>query len=295
MMRTRYKDASEHRYVKKCVVDDLHGLLHAETTIRRDSLVKFGNAPPTEEEVRRGVAIDPLIHNRIVLQKSGAVSAEYMMPFRREYTSTCFALYVAADLTYVGVPMADPFSGSGELKAVVDQNERIRRARLAVNALEVFLGDFRGAGSSRALPHSKLLEAVAVVGSSKVSPVISAFYDDYIEQTATSLPEAATDLEVVFYNINLDDVIKTLESKYGAESDSVKSWKRWREKVRETKTTSDLFKTIEEVVAKFTGKEKVRVLREEEIKEMEEEIEKSRKETAGEKGRGRARKEEEMG
>lgn len=272
MMRTRLPAKSEHRYLQRCVVDDLHGFLHAETATRRDSVAKFGNALPIEEDVRKGVSIDPLIHNRIVLEKTGSVSREFMMPFRREYTSTCFALYATADLTYASVPMADPYTDNGDLKLVVSKGERLRRISLAIEAFKVCFTDIRGAGSSRSLPHAKLLEAIALVGSSKFAPLVSAFYEDYIEQTLTSLPEPGGNLAIIVYNIDVAKEIERLEARYRSESDVMKRLRNWQGKIYEAKTTAGFFRAIEEKVCEFSEQESVKELTEEEIKQLEKEV-----------------------
>lgn len=290
MMRTRLPDKSEHRYLQKCVVDDLHGFLLAgeELAMRRDSLVKFGNTIPIEEHVRNGVPIDPLIHNRVVLERTGSVSREYMMPFRREYTSTCFALYAAADLTYVGVPMADPYTQDGRLKLVINRDERLRRVRAAIEAFEVCFTSVQGAGSSRSLPHAKLLEGVALIGSGKIAPLISAFYEDYVEQMLSSLPEPRDDLAVVVYNIDIAEEMTKFESKYGPESELVKRLREWQGKIYETKAITYFFRIIKEKALEFSKQEPVEELTEEGIKKLEEEIGEKLEEVAkrSEKKRG---------
>ncbi|MBO3800617.1 MAG: DevR family CRISPR-associated autoregulator [Candidatus Brockarchaeota archaeon] len=291
MMRTRLPLASEHRYIQKCVIDDLHGFLLArgeqEVTsegetqekdaerverrglaIRRESLVKIGNALPVEEHVRRGVSIDSLVHNRIVLKETGEVDKNYMMPFRREYTSSYFAFYAAADLTYVGVPMSDPYADDGSLKIVIDNNERLRRIGLALDVFMVYFSDVRGAGSSRSLPHTELLEAVALITSKKASSLISAFYEDYVEQTFTSLP--LDDVTIVIYNI--DEKIEKLKEKYKNNVEGLKVWER----IYRTETVKDFFRVIKEKSFELARQEKVKEIGEEDIKKLETEVQKTR-------------------
>lgn len=306
MMRTRLPLESEHSYVKRCVIDDLHGFLCAERerkisqtsasegraeegaeksdeeervlAIRRESLIKIGNALPVEEHVRRGVSVDSLIHNRIVLKKTGVVDENYMMPFRREYTSSGFAFYAASDLTYVGVPMSDPYTNDGKLKIVISKNERLYRIGLAIDGFMAYFSDVRGAGSSRSLPHTKLLEAIALITKKRTSPLISAFYEDYIEQTLISL--SSNDATIVAYNI--DEKIDKLKEKYKDDSNKLRIWE---EKIYKTKTFEDFFKVVKEKIHALVDQEEVEELKDDEIKKLEEEVRKTKKE--GRKGRKR--------
>ncbi|MEM2173294.1 MAG: DevR family CRISPR-associated autoregulator [Thermoproteota archaeon] len=306
MMRTRLPLESEHSYIKKCVIDDLHGFLCAEReqketqpsasegkaeedaeksdeeerglAIRRESLIKIGNVLPVEEHVRRGVSIDSLIHNRIVLKKTGVVDENYMMPFRREYTSSYFAFYAVSDLTYVGVPMSDPYTDDGKLKIVIPKDERLRRIGLAIDGFMAYFSDVRGAGSSRSLPHTKLLEAIALISKRGTSPLISAFYEDYIEQTLTSL--SSNDTIIIAYNI--DEKIDELKEKYKDDDNKLRIWE---EKIFKTKTFEDFFKMIKEKIRVLTNQEEVVELKEDEIKKLEEEIRKTKK--RGKKGKKR--------
>jgi len=86
--RTRLKVKSEEDMIKACVIDDIHGFLATETTVRRESLFKVSFAVPVEELRPQVVSVT---HNRVVTEETGEISKEGMIPFKNDYASGIYA------------------------------------------------------------------------------------------------------------------------------------------------------------------------------------------------------------
>ncbi len=175
--RTRIKVNSENEMIKKCVLDDLHGFLCTETTVKRESLIKVSFAIPVEEKI---FGVTTITHNRVVTEETGAVAREGMMPFKSEYASGLYAFAISMDLKYVGIPLANPNNKA------IDDDTRKTRAKLAIQALSHILQGEIGAKQARAFPITKPTEALVVISKKPVPAPIHGYYRDYITESLRS-------------------------------------------------------------------------------------------------------------
>ena len=161
--------------------NDVHGFLspQEEKPVKRDSLIKVSFAVPVLEEGNlKAVSKFAVQHNRVVpptvnvKQREG----EGMMPFKQEYGTGLYAVALRMDLAHIGKPLFD------ECQAVLDSNEKKRRAKASVLAL---LSLLTGAGSkqARALPIASVREVLIAVSQSPIPNLIHAAYHDYCERS----------------------------------------------------------------------------------------------------------------
>jgi len=175
--RTRLKVNSEDELIKKCVIDDIHGFLSTETTVKRESLFKVSFAVPVEEI---GAKIVSVTHNRVVTEESGKIAKDGMMPFKNEYASGIYAFAVAFDAKYTGIPLANPSNKA------IDDAQRRERVKIAIAALGNMLQGEMGAKMSRALPISKTIQSIVVVSKVPVPAPTHAYFKDYAQETIKS-------------------------------------------------------------------------------------------------------------
>ncbi|MHA1616434.1 MAG: type I-A CRISPR-associated protein Cas7/Csa2 [Candidatus Njordarchaeales archaeon] len=180
--RTRLRVDSEKEMLSKCVLDDLHGFLCTETTVKRESLVKLSFAVPVEENIFN---IATVTHNRVVVDESGAIAKEGMMPFKNEYASGIYAFAIAMDLKYVGIPLANPKEKGLDIK------ERKKRAKLALQALGNLLQGETGAKQARAFPITRPLQALVVISKQPIPAPIHAYFRDYVEESIKTYKDLA--------------------------------------------------------------------------------------------------------
>ncbi|MCS7105520.1 MAG: type I-A CRISPR-associated protein Cas7/Csa2 [Thermofilaceae archaeon] len=237
MYRTSVERDSEFDYVTACAIEDLHGFLFPDASIRRESLVKFSFLLPVEELRSEYSAIT---HNRVVLTEEGKIPAreQAMMVFKREHASALYGFAASMDLKYVGRSLADPENQS----KVLGLDERKVRAKAAVlSLLDVFSGRF-GAAASRALPIMKLEELVCAVSPQPLPNLVHGFYGDYLEESGRvlkaylSVVSKGRPLKVfasgervskVLKQYLPDDVLSVEESAYAALVDAAKVVEEW--------------------------------------------------------------------
>ncbi len=208
--RTRLRVESESDMISKCVLDDLHGFLCTETQVRRESLIKLSFAVPVEERIFN---ICSVTHNRVVVDESGKISKEGMMPFKNEYASGIYAFAIAMDLKYVGIPLANPN------KNVINNSDRKDRAKIALEALGSLLQGEIGAKQARAFPIAKPLQALVIISKYPIPAPTHAYYKDYIEDTMETYRGLITNgllgkdtIEIHTYGIKNIDISKELKN-----------------------------------------------------------------------------------
>lgn len=179
MFRSTMQHNSEYGFIEACAIEDVHGFLQPQQTIRRESIAKFSFLLPVEEMRSEYLA---LTHNRVVVDEKGATpkGEREMMVFKREYASGLYGFLMSFDLAYVGRSLADP-------SKVIQLSDRKLRARAAVLALaDVLTGKF-GAAAARALPAIRVVELIAAVSDNPIPNLIHGFYSDYVEESARIL------------------------------------------------------------------------------------------------------------
>jgi len=199
--------ASEEEFLKRCAIEDLHGFLQPDQQIRRESIVKFAFMLPVEDLRAEYAAVT---HNRVILKPTGRIQAqEAMMVFKREYASGVYGFACALDLTYVGVPLANP------VEPVIEPEDRRVRAKAAMLALADLLTGRFGAASSRALPVMRTTEVICAVAKQPLPNLVHGFFKDYAEESARVLKAAldsglVQDLKVFAAGCKPSEALKVL-------------------------------------------------------------------------------------
>lgn len=179
MYRAAVELGSEYDYIKSCAVEDVHGFLQTEATIRRESIAKFAFWVPVEDMRSEYRAIT---HNRVYVNERGAIprDEQEMMVIKREYASGVYGFLISLDLAFVGRALSNP-----SLALPID--ERKVRAVSSVLALADLLTGRFGAASSRAIPIVRVIELMAAVSESPLPNLVHGFYMDYAEESARIL------------------------------------------------------------------------------------------------------------
>jgi CRISPR-associated protein Cst2 len=206
MFRSNISLENEFEYVKACAIEDLHGFLYPQASIRRESLVKFSFMLPVEEIRSEYSAVT---HNRVVLTEEGKIPAaeQAMMVFKREYASGIYGFLALMDLKYVGRSLADPENPN----KVLDLNSRKIRSKAAVLALADMLSGKFGAAASRALPIVRVVELICAVSGQPIPNLVHGFYSDYAEESAKILKTVHSmnkQLKVFAYGDRIADILK---------------------------------------------------------------------------------------
>ncbi|MEM1509162.1 MAG: type I-A CRISPR-associated protein Cas7/Csa2 [Thermofilaceae archaeon] len=182
MYRTNIERAGEFEYVKACAIEDVHGFLYPDASIRRESLVKFSFMLPVEEMRSEYSAVT---HNRVVVNEEGKIPSreQAMMIFKREYASGLYGFLTSMDLKYVGRSLADP-ENPGKL---LDLSSRKTRVKAALLSLADLLSGRFGAAAARALPIIRVEELVCAVSDQPIPNLVHGFYSDYAEESGRIL------------------------------------------------------------------------------------------------------------
>jgi len=182
MYRSTLDLNEEYEYVKECAIEDLHGFLHADKQIRRESIVKFSFMIPIEEQRSE---FSSITHNRVVTDEEGKIpkGEQAMMLMKREHASGIYGFLCSMDLAFAGVSLANP-------DKKLPQYDRKIRAKAAIVALtDLFSGHF-GAAQARATPIIKTLEFICVASKKPMPNAVHGFYKDYAEETASTVKAA---------------------------------------------------------------------------------------------------------
>jgi CRISPR-associated protein Cst2 len=215
---------SEADAVQKCAIHDVHGFLAAEERnqppIRRESTVKFAFMLPAEEAVE-SISSDPITHNRVVVSEKGKIERKGgMMIFKREYTSAIYGFLASFEAYAVGRTWARAFSNNG---FDVEDEERKRRIKAALEAFaHLLMGDF-GAARARAFPAIKPLEVIAVA-SRRIAPnLVHGFYRDWKRLSLEMIKSWASNYkdEVLVLTYNIDKELVEDLKKVGVKVEEV--------------------------------------------------------------------------
>jgi CRISPR-associated protein Cst2 len=236
MYRSTMDLNNEFEFIKTCAIEDVHGFLQPDASIRRESLVKFSFMLPVEEMRSEYAAVT---HNRVVLTEEGKIPAEEqaMMVFKREYGSGLYGFLVSMDLKYVGRSLADPENKEKTLGV----DDRKIRAKVAVLSLADVLSGRFGASIARALPAIKVEEILCAVSKSPIPNLVHGFYKDYLEESARilrALSSSGKQLKVYVYGDKVKEILKSTvpenivsieESAYSALVSAAKVTEEWLE------------------------------------------------------------------
>jgi len=228
----------EEKFVKDCVICDIHGYLIAQEAkgkseegesetstekgkqkvppLRRTSRTMFSWLMPilgydtTQKQV---------IHTRVSQQESVAEGkGAAQMIFNKSYASGIYAFVSALDIDRVG--LVELNLGTSTPYAIND-NERKERIKVAIEAYRLMLSGQIGASLSHALPHQNLIEVLVVHSETGSLPFpISPMYSDYLEKTIGLMPQGtqflywgSASLSEVAKKKTVDDIFQELLSK----------------------------------------------------------------------------------
>ncbi|MGC8987928.1 type I-A CRISPR-associated protein Cas7/Csa2 [Infirmifilum sp.] len=158
----------EKELIKRCVVEDVGGfLVPTEVPVKRTSLFYIGYMVPAYDSFKVAVA-DPQFHVRHAPSLIG-VGEGSSEAGREEFRETGQAIYVvelasavytaSAALNVTGIGCTSTFS----IECILKNEERLKRAEVALKSLYYLLVGMFGAKRTRFLPHYRLLSAVAAV------------------------------------------------------------------------------------------------------------------------------------
>ena len=182
------RPSSEEEGVKGCILCDMHGYMNVDITPteRRLSRVLFSWMLPVLE---KEVSLKQVIHNRV------SSDPQEMMPFYKSYASGMYAFVSGVDLYRLGYSDLN-------IKYHIAQDERIRRAIIALRAFTPLLDGAMGASLSHAIPHVKPLSMVVAVSRGSVplpfpvSPIYPEAYTTY-----KGILKGIPDVALIGYNI----------------------------------------------------------------------------------------------
>lgn len=183
---------SEDEAIQECAICDTHGYLITREaggesdrgiSARRSSRVMFSWLMPV-------LNIDT-IHKQVVhtrVSQHGRIEEDQsaQMIFYKSYASGIYAFVSALDVERIG--LVDQRIG-GEDPYVVDNNERILRTKVAIEAYRLLISGQMGASLSHALPHVNLREVLVCYSETGPLPFsISPMYPDYLAKTVSIMP-----------------------------------------------------------------------------------------------------------
>jgi CRISPR-associated protein Cas7/Csa2 subtype I-A len=183
------KPRSELEIIKGCVGEDIHGFLRADPPLRREALARFSWMLPllNEEVVEASGLPTPfrvVQHTRNIREiteeaaKRMGISMDelkrWQMPFPRSYAAGIYGFVSTLDLDHVGYSFS-----TGEK---LDEEERKRRRRVAVQAYIPMITGACGASLARALPISEILEVTTILSEKPIPAPAHPLHPSYIEE-----------------------------------------------------------------------------------------------------------------
>jgi len=191
MYRSTLELSDEFDFLKACAIEDVHGFLHTDNQIRRESLVKFSFLIPVEDQ---RAEYSSVTFNRVFVDEKGSIPKEQqaMMVMKREHASGIYGFLCSMDLAFAGVSLANPN------KRLPPEDSKTR-VKAAVAALTELLSGRFGAAQSRSLPIVKVIELICVASRKPVPNAVHGFYKDYAEETAR-IVKASIDQKLVEAN-----------------------------------------------------------------------------------------------
>jgi len=197
----------EEKFVKDCVICDIHGYLIAQEAkgkgeeeesetstekgkqkvppLRRSSRVMFSWLMPV---LGYDTTQKQVIHTRVSQQESVAEGeGAAQMIFNKSYASGIYAFVSALDVDRVG--LVELNLGTSTPYAIND-NERTKRIEVAIEAYRLMISGQIGASLSHALPHQNPIEVLVAYSEERPLPFpVSPMYSDYLEKTIGLMPQ----------------------------------------------------------------------------------------------------------
>ncbi len=193
-------DKGAEEVVRNCIICDVHGFLSAigTTSERRSSRVMFSWLMPVITSNSKQV-----IHSRVksgmgFKDKEKELSMGFkdkekelisQRPFSKSYVSGIYAFVSALDVERIGLLETKLVNTN---PYVVNDNDRKKRIKVAIDAYRYLISGQLGASLSHALPHGNPLEILAIYSEQGPLPFpISPMYSDYVPKTVGLMPQNA--------------------------------------------------------------------------------------------------------
>jgi len=228
----------EEKFVKDCVICDIHGYLIAQEAkgkgeeeesetskekgkqkvppLRRSSRVMFSWLMPV---LGYDTTQKQVIHTRVSQQESVAEGeGAAQMIFNKSYASGIYAFVSALDVDRVG--LVELNLGTATPYAIND-NDRKERIKVAIESYRLMISGQIGASLSHALPHQSPIEVLVAYSETGPLPFpVSPMYSDYLEKTIGLMPQGTQFLywgsespSGVTKENTIDEIFKKLLSK----------------------------------------------------------------------------------
>lgn len=193
------KHEFEKKAIEESIVADIGGFLYTgDIPVKRTSRLYTSYLLPTYDAIE-ATAIEAQFHARHI--PSETVGREAETAKEEEARRAQMIYYVEVATALYGIGLALNLGGIGRTSLVkiedaVKQDERLRRIKIAVGALEaLFAGQGFGAKLTRFAPVKRVVSAVAVLSSQTPFVNTPPQYSDYIENTIGRVWDHCTFLE----------------------------------------------------------------------------------------------------
>lgn len=197
----------EKMIISHCVVEDVGGFLYAEAeNVKRTSRFLTGYMIPTKESIQETI-IDAQMHSRYALG-TPFVKEQGQMIYHVELSSSVYTFSFDLESKYIG-KATFTYGKVGE--PVVDENERIKRIEIALDALKKFLIEFGfGAKKTRFLPISEW-ESVIVAVSDDIWTVPHSLTQEYGKNAIEKLKKIDHNTKLFIYGIEPEKINDKIE------------------------------------------------------------------------------------
>lgn len=188
---------TEEDAVKGCAICDIHGYLLAEKaqkeskqegekgiSRRRSSRVMFSWLMPV---LKSEIPQKQVVHTRVSQQETEEGASATQMIFNKSYASGIYAFVSALDVERIG--LVDLNLGN-EDKYAIDEEERKKRIRSAIEAYRYLISGQMGASLSHAIPHCDPKEILVAYSENGPLPFpVSPMYSGYLDKTIGLMPQ----------------------------------------------------------------------------------------------------------
>jgi CRISPR-associated protein Cst2 len=172
----------ELELIKRCAGEDIHGFLRAKPPLRRESLARFSWMLPllNEEAVKTFGLSTPfrvLQHSRnvrVIPEVAPEEVRQAQMPYPRSYANGVYGFISTLDLDHVGYSFTNG--------KYIDDDQVLKRRKIAVQAYLPMLTGAIGASLARALPVSDALEVLVATSDKPIPAPVHPIYPDYINE-----------------------------------------------------------------------------------------------------------------
>lgn len=206
------KLTDEANFVMKCAICDIHGYLIAqEAKGEAEEEIEEGNEKEKKGKKQKGFNLrrtsrtmfswlipvlgfdttqKQVLHTRVSQQQEMAEGeSAAQMIFNKSYASGFYAFVSVLDVDRIGLV---ELNLGTENPYAIDEDERKKRIKVAIEAYRLMISGQIGASLSHALPHSNPVEILIAYSETGPLPFpVSPMYRDYVQKTVGLMPEGA--------------------------------------------------------------------------------------------------------